>query len=222
VRARLPLAPEPLRGRLAELGGDLFAASRSVVAVDRYLSEVDRKRLTRRLAENTELGVLSKRAAAEAEATAGRLGLVNALADARASAEQRVGAIGASVERLCAEVETRAHGGAGALVETTARDVRALAADLDRALGAARTAVKAQGRLRRTRHRGISRRGERFVVPYFDEVGLEHEKEFDTLPAARAFRTARWEDEKRKVDFPGGPAPHDSAYHQNVGGNPPP
>ena len=214
LRARLPVAPEPLRGRLAELGGDLFAASRSVVAADRYLARVDRKRLTRRLAQDTELGVLSKRAAAEAEATAGRLRLVNALGAVRDSAEQRVDTIGSAVERVCSHVEAGEHEEAGELVEDTARSVRALASDLDQALDAARDAVKADGRLRRTRHRGVFRRGEHFVVPYFDEVGLEQEKEFDSLAAARSFRNARREDESGKVDFPGGQAPHDSVYRK--------
>jgi class 3 adenylate cyclase len=221
VRARLTAAPEPLRGQLAELGGELFAASRSVVAVDRYLSDVDRKRLTRLLAEDTELGLLSKRAAAAAEATAGRLRLVNALSEARQSSEQGLDEIGSAIQQICAQVEAGAHGEAAALVAKARRSVRALASDLDGALAAARAAVKAEGQLRRTRHRGIFRRGEHYVVPYFDEVGLEHEKEFKTIAMARAFRDARREDEKRKVDFPGGPAPHDSAYHKSVSSNPP-
>jgi class 3 adenylate cyclase len=222
VRARLPAAPESLRGELAELGGDLFAGSRSVVAVDRYLAGVDRKRLARRLAEDTELGVLSKRAAADAEATAGRLRLVNALADTRESADRRIDEIGVSVERLCTRVEVGAHGEAGDLVQSTARSIRSVTSDLDQALEATRAAVRAEGRLRRTRHRGIYRRAEHYVVPYFDEVGLEHERDFDTLSAARVFRDARREDEKRKIDFPGGPAPHDAAYRKSLTDNPPP
>lgn len=222
VRARLPAATEPLRGGLAELGGDLFAASRSLVAVDRYLCEVDERELTRRLAEDTELGVLSKRAAADAEVTARRLALVNALGGIRDSAEQRLGAVASAVQQICAHVEAGRHEEAGELVDSTGRDVRALASDLDAALGAARSAVKAGGRRRRTRRRGIFRRGDRYVVPYYDEVGLEHEKELDTLAAAREFREARREAESRKVAFPGGHAPHDAPYRKSLSDNPPP
>lgn len=95
-----------------------------------------------------------------------------------------------------------------ALVAGTQQDVRALASDLDAGLDAAATAVEANGRLRRTRRRGIYRRGDRYVVPYFDEVGIEHENAFETFAAARAFRDTRRYDEKGQIEFPGG-APHE-------------
>jgi class 3 adenylate cyclase len=219
VRARLSRCPEPLRGELTELGGELFSGSRAVVAVDRYLASVDRKRLARRLAEHAELGVLSKRAAAEAEATARRIALVDGLAAKRRHADNDIGRIGDAVEPLFARLDSGSHEDDRTSVADVRRDVRALASELDRALGAAAAAVKATGRLRRTSRRGIYRRGDRYVVPYIDEVGIEHEYESETLAAARAFRDARRHDEKRKIAFPGGPAPHDSAYHKNVGGS---
>jgi class 3 adenylate cyclase len=221
VRARLPHCPEPLRGELAELGGELFSGSRSLVTVDRYLAGIDRKRIARRLAEHAELGVLSKRAAAEADATARRMALLDGLTAERRRADARIGSIGVAVERICAHVDAGSAAYERSALSDVRRDVRVLTSDLDRSLEAASAAVKAAGRLRRTRRRGIYRRAERYVVPYFDEVGLEHEQEFDKLAAARAFRDARLEDEKRKIDFPGGPAPHDSAYHKSVGGGPP-
>jgi Adenylate and Guanylate cyclase catalytic domain len=218
VRTRLPRCPEPLRAELAELGGELFSGSRSVVAVDRYLAGVDRKRLARRLAEHAELGVLSKRAAAEAEATAQRIALVDELAATRRRSDERIEAIGVAVEQLCARLDAGSAREVRALLAEARRSVRPLAEDLDRGLAAATAAVEPRGRLRRTRRRGIYRRGDRYVVAYFDEVGVEHEHEFESLAAARAFRDARRLDEERKIDFPGGPAPHDSAYDKPVGG----
>jgi class 3 adenylate cyclase len=200
VRAQLPAAPEPLRSELAELGGKLFAASRSVVAVDRYLAGVDRKSLTRRLAEETELGVLSKRAATEAEATAGRIQLVDALGGARSSAEQRIEAVRSAVRRICIGVQAGAHQEMSELVESARRNLRALVGELDPALEVARAAVQATGRLRRTPRRGIYRRGDRYVVPYIDEVGIEHENQFETMAAARAFRDVRRMDEQGTAD----------------------
>ena len=218
VRARLPAAPSGLRPELAELGGDLFTASRSVVAVDRYLARVDRKRLTRLLAEHAELGVLSKRAAAEAEATATRIGLVDALTTARQGADERIDRIGVAVERLCARLDSGAEDNLSTLVGEARGDVRALAAELDRGLESAAAAVEARGTLTRTRCRGVYRRGDRYVVPYFDEVGIEHENAFETLAAARAFRDARRVDDKGTTDFvPGDHVPRDS-FPGNTGG----
>lgn len=222
VRARLPAAPTTLRPKLAELGGDLFTASRSVVAVDRYLAGVDRRRLARRLAEHAELGVLSKRAAGEADATARQIALVDHLTAERGRADERIESIGVAVERLCTHIDSGSHADDRTALADVRREVRALTSELDRTLEAARAAVKAEGPLRRTRHRGIYRRAEHYVVPYFDEVGLEREQDFDTLAGARGFRDARRDDQRGKVDFPGAPAPHDSAYHKSLGENPPP
>jgi class 3 adenylate cyclase len=216
VRAQLPAAPIPLRPELAELGGDLFSASRLVVAADRYLAGVDRKRLARRLAEHAELGVLSRRAAAEAEATARRIALVDDLTAERRGADERIERIGLAVERFCAHLDLGSEAEIRPLLADVRRDVRALTSELDRALEAASVAVKAAGRLRRTRRRGIYRLGDRYVVPSFDEVGIEHEDEFDTVAAARAFRDARRHAEKRQIEYPG--APHDFGDPSGAGG----
>jgi class 3 adenylate cyclase len=218
ARARLPRCPGPLRGELAELGGELFAGSRSLVAVDRYLAGIDRKRLARRLAEHSELGVLSKRAAAEAEATARRIALVDDLKAQRGRADERIERIGAEVGRFCSHLDSGSEADDGALLAAMRRDVRGLTSDLDRALEAASGAVKAAGKLRRTRRRGIYRMGDRYVVPYFDEVGIEHESEFETIAAARAFRDARKVDEKGRIDFaPSDHVPRDS-FPDGTGG----
>ena len=53
-------------------------------------------------------------------------------------------------------------------------------------------------------------------MPYVDEVGIEHEYEFEDLPTARTFRDAKRREEQRKIAFPGGRAPHDSVYRKNI------
>ena len=58
-------------------------------------------------------------------------------------------------------------------------------------------------KLRRTRFRGVFRHGERYVVPYHDEVGVEHRKEFETRKEARSFRwTVRFA-QKQKSEYTG-------------------
>ena len=42
-------------------------------------------------------------------------------------------------------------------------------------------------KLRRTLFRGVFRYGERYVVCYHDELGVEHRKEFQTRKEARSF-----------------------------------
>jgi hypothetical protein len=77
--------------------------------------------------------------------------------------------------------------------------VWAQSADLDGDLEAARAALDLTDlKLRRTRSRGVFRHGERYIVPYFDEVGVEHRKEFQTRKEARSFRwSVRFAQEQR-------------------------
>ena len=62
-------------------------------------------------------------------------------------------------------------------------------------------------KLRRTRFRGVFQCGERYVVPYYDEVGVEHRKEFHTREEARSFRwTVRFAEKQQSeyTRFPDG------------------
>lgn len=45
-----------------------------------------------------------------------------------------------------------------------------------------------EGSLKRTWHRGIFRLGDRYVVPFFDENGVEERRDFTSLKEARVFR----------------------------------
>jgi hypothetical protein len=82
--------------------------------------------------------------------------------------------------------------------------VGARSADLDSALATVRSQLGLMDlKLRRTRFRGVFRHGERYVVPYYDEVGVEHRKEFQTPAEARSFRwTVRFA-QKQKSRYSG-------------------
>ena len=58
-------------------------------------------------------------------------------------------------------------------------------------------------KLRRTRHRGVFRHGERYIVPYYDEVGLQHRKAFQTRDEARSFRWSVRFAQKNKGQYTG-------------------
>ena len=80
--------------------------------------------------------------------------------------------------------------------------VWAQSADLDGDLEAARTALGLTDlKLRRTRSRGVFRHGERYIVPYFDEVGVEHRKEFQTRKEARSFRWSVRFAQKQRAEY---------------------
>jgi hypothetical protein len=82
--------------------------------------------------------------------------------------------------------------------------VRAQAADLEGALATARSQLGLMDlKLRRTRFRGVFRYGERYVVPYYDEVGVEHRKEFQTREEARSFRWSVRFAQKQKREYTG-------------------
>ena len=61
------------------------------------------------------------------------------------------------------------------------------------------------GKLRRTRHRGVYRVGRHWVVPWHDEVGVEHRDAFATPGEAAAFARSVRLREKRQSAYTGGP-----------------
>ena len=64
-------------------------------------------------------------------------------------------------------------------------------AELDQALTQAARALDPLGyKLKRTRHRGVYRSRERYIVPYVDELGGDRRREFETLGQARDFSSA--------------------------------
>jgi class 3 adenylate cyclase len=199
VRALLVSAPTPIRSALEEFGRVLFVLGRSVVDCDRYLGLIDRKMLQHRLDEYREMGVISRRATAEAKALVSRMKLLDALVEER----DRSTGLAKEVERKIGELRARLANGQPApsaeiladLAPIVAR-TRAAETELQSRLAKAREALGDEGIvLKHTRHRGVFRAGNRYVVPFFDELGIEQRRTFGSLGEAHAFkRTLRLED----------------------------
>ena len=182
VRGLLPAAAPAEQEPLAELGGVLFTSGRSVVETDRYLGSLDRDSLQRRLLEYRANGVHSKRAAREAAAIASRIAHIDRLLARRKSTEKTTSELAAGIRSLSERVlDRQANPGSDLRGDVAYLRVRAQAADLDDSLAEARTQLGLMElKLSRTRFRGVYRFAERYVVPYYDELGVEHRKEFQT------------------------------------------
>ena len=205
VRALLPAALPTEQRSLAELGGALFSSGRSVVEADRYLSSFDRDSMELQLREYREMGVVSKRAAGEVEALASRIAHIDRLVARRRGVEKTTGELAAGIRSLSERIQHReASSTADLSSEVAALRVRAQTADLEGAIATARSQLGLMDlKLRQTRFRGVFRHGERYVVPYYDEVGVEHRKEFQTREEARSFRwTVRFA-QKQKREYAG-------------------
>jgi class 3 adenylate cyclase len=208
VRSLLPSAPPERRVELAELGGELFTAARSLVDAERCLDEVDRRGLQRRLSDYRELAVISQRAKGEVtrhEQALRDIDELRRLAELGRSSQvdlaQSVSSLAWSPEHI------------GALRES----VRALSRQLDAALSRVRTdSTPTMARLRRTRFRGIYRHGNRFVVPYWDETGVERRRAFEVSHEARDFRRNIRRAEKAQVEHRGSGYPDDHLGTTNV------
>jgi hypothetical protein len=159
-----------------------------VAQADRYLATLDRDSLERQLHEYREMGVVSRRAAGEVEALASRIAHIDRLATRRKAVEEAAGELAAGIRSLSERVRNRqANPPADLSAELATLRVRAQSADLEGSLAEVRSQLGLMDlKLRRTRFRGVFRSGERYVVPYYDEVGVEHRKEFPTREEARS------------------------------------
>jgi class 3 adenylate cyclase len=189
VRGMLPSTPSDLQAGLAALGGDLFTLGRTTADYERYVDSVDRKLLEGRLREYREMAVVSRRAAAEADALGKRLAQFGELVGFRKSIEELAAEVEATIERV-------RRSAAAMEVDAVRADVEGLRARIQRAerelqmrLDEVRSALGNLGiALKHTRHRGVFRVGSRYVVPVFDEVGIEQRREFSSLAEAYSFR----------------------------------
>jgi class 3 adenylate cyclase len=202
ARDLIARTPQEAREPLAELGTELFTAARLGTDVDRFLESVDRKRLDRRLTDYREMAVVSKRAQAELEALSSQLRSVEALAQRRERLHELERDIGSTLKRLASEryelPAVRSH------FDALQHEIQRLGDELQEA----RREVGSLGlKLERTHHHGIYRHGRIYVVPEFDELGIEHHREFDSLQDALAHRKALEVQESREGKLTG--APHD-------------
>lgn len=201
ARALISEAPEEARHPLAELGAELFNAARSTADADRFLADLDRKRLEHRLAEYREMAVVSTRAQEEAEILAERMRLIGAVDEKRKELDTLSEEISAALASGGPESSDSVPG--------AIEDLRGSLAELDTGLEQARAGIGLTGmKLHRTRHHGIFRHGSVFVVPTQDELGIEHFQEFATLPEAHEYRKTV-NAQVLSEDRLGGGAPHD-------------
>lgn len=181
VRGALASAPDEAHGSLSRLARELFDASSVAAEADHALAAVDPKALAQRLADNRSWAVLSKAAAREVQSTQRRVDALDALADRRSDLESVAEDARTQLQRQISPPQ----------VDALCARLRVATEALNAALEIARRELDTvSAKLRRTRHSGVFRIGEHFVVPYFDEVGAERREAFDSIDDAVAFRRA--------------------------------
>ena len=123
----------------------------------------------------------------------------------RKNVDETTSELAAGIRLLSERIQDRqARPTADLSAELATLRVQAQSADLDGALAAARGQLGLMDlKLRRTRFRGVFRHGERYVVPYYDEVGVEHRREFPTREEARSFRWTLRFAQKHKSEYTG-------------------
>lgn len=179
ARARMPAADAGTRTELAALATALFTAAKSVSDAQRFLLGVDRSRLESDLAQYREMGLSSAKAAEQAEVARRHIELLDSVKVLRAS---------------LLELAPSANAAA----------IQAADAQLSRALEQARREIpETSAPLRRTTHRGVYRQGNAFVVPTYDEVGVEHRRLFPTARAAAAFARSERIRRNSQTDYTG-------------------
>ena len=176
------VADGPANEGLIALARSAFDAGRAVDEAQRLLDDIDRDWLERRRQERRAAGVDSPAARAAAARLSAQLAALDAVA---ARIDDLLAEAGQAADVL-PQLATADAGVAAALREDLARRVGAL----EEASAHARAGLPADARrLTRTRHRGVYRLGERYVVVTFDEVGGERRVAFETVREARDFRT---------------------------------
>ena len=149
ARALISEAPEAARHSLAELGAELFNAARSTADADRFLTDLDRKRLERRVHEYREMAVVSARARKEAENLAEGMHLIETVDRTR----EELDAFAGKISSVLASGRTDSAAG---LIE----DLRGSLAELDTGVEQARAGIGVTGiKLHRTQYHGIFRHG---------------------------------------------------------------
>lgn len=194
ARELLPRVAAPLQRPLAELGAAFFTGHRAAASADGLLRRIDRRRLTRRLAEQRKLAVLSERARQNVEALEARIACVERLRDRRQALADLAGELPSAPDGALTP----------AAVASLWERVTTATTQLDEAVARAASILDPPSfKLQRTHRRGVYRASGKYVVPFWDELGSERRKEFETLDEARAFRAALRLAEKRQLEWAG-------------------
>jgi hypothetical protein len=194
TRRLLRSVATPLQAPLAELGAAFFTDYRAAAGADRMLAQIDRRRLTRRLAAQREMAVLSQHARQETDSLEAQIACVDRLLDRWQALADLAGELPSALdETLTAE-----------RIASLRERVAPTTAQLDEAAARAASALDPLSfKLERTRRRGVYRSNGKYVVPFSDELGGDDRREFETLDEARNFRTALRVAEKQQTDYTG-------------------
>jgi hypothetical protein len=178
-RARGLIEPGPLRAPLTDLAAGLFDADRAVQTADALLGKIDRYRIARRLADEQQLSLESAGAAELAAGTDVKLACLDRLAEDR----QAVADIGAETSALLSRSFS------ARTIEQIRERLVVATSTLEGQITITARAHDAQSyHLVRTRWRGIYRLDGLYVVPYYDNLGIERQPEFTNAGDARSFR----------------------------------
>jgi class 3 adenylate cyclase len=178
VRKLLPDVDRPLQQPLAGLGGALFIADRALTGADGFLERIDNKRLRRRLTAQRKMAVTMRVAHEEAGRLQIRIACVEQLQDRRHALASLTEGLLAKLDALHTERE----------ITWLHEHITTTTDQLDQALTRAAHALDPLSfKLAHTRWRGIYHSGRKYVVCYFDEVGSERQREFETSTEARRF-----------------------------------
>lgn len=183
VRSALSGVPRHLRSAVGELGGALFTGQRAVERADHLLGRIDRRRLTKRHAQQREMAAFSDAAEREAASITVQIAAVEAVDRHRQA-----------LLDLTPEAITILHQPASAehsQVEALRTRIAATIDALDDAVTKAAAVLDPLAfKLARTRSRGVYRSGDRYIVPYIDDLGADRVRAFATRAQARDFRNA--------------------------------
>jgi len=181
ARALVAKVGGPRQKPLTQLGAALFTAYRAATQADDLLSRIDRKDLARRARRQREAAVYSPRAHKEVLTLEQRITSVEQLLESQQALAELATELPSKLDESLEERRI-----------VSLRDrVDAATAELDEALARATgTLDPLSFKMQRTRHRGVYRSGQKYVVPFVDSVGVDRRREFSTSAEARRFRVA--------------------------------
>ena len=169
------------------------------------------------------MGVTSTRAAREADVVAGQISQLERVAERRRAIgrlRKDVADRVAALEQQMAEDPNSASNRLSEELIGLGRHIQTATGELDQALEPVRSLASTNMKLRRTLYRGVYASGDRYVVPYFDGLGIEQRPKFETLGEARRLAWVRRREERQR-EFADGhlPSGYDRPTHSS-GSNP--
>jgi hypothetical protein len=192
-----------------------------VVEVDRFSATLDTKGLSRRLKEYREMAVISQRAAREADLIAGQVADVERLSECRRQVDEVTSELAHQVVALKGQAAQGAEDAALRLSEellSLREQLHTATAELDQLLERVRGLASTNMKLRRTPYRGVYTSGNRYVVPFSDDLGIEQRPRFESLAEARSLALIRRKQQQQRDFAKQYGAPHDSAPFPGAGG----